>query len=167
MSLLAHSVLPSLLAWKVALIPMSVVYGWVCRAFSIASGPGTNRSALSRSSSSYGTRTLRRRAVTSAPLSPTLLIAATATNIRSFSSRTMESEEPKQPVVGTENLDFCTLMGYASTHGPGFPVDAASISVIREPSSFFDELAVRISLLKFGAFQALCVLSFSDFNLIS
>lgn len=127
---------------------MSVVYGWVCKAFSIASGPRTTRSAFGRAS---GSRPLRRRVVTSTPLSPTLLITATALNVRKFSSRTMESDEQKHPVVGVENLDFCALMNYASAHGPGFPVDASSISVVREPSSFFDELAVRIPLVKFGA----------------
>lgn len=144
---------------------MSVVTGWVYRTLRVANGPrATTKTGLKSSKSSSSPPSLCRRSITRFPISPPLLLATSASTSRSYCSGTMDSASQKESVDATENLDFHDLLNYAAKHGPGFPVDPKSISVVRDPSQFFDELAVRILALKFDP-QVDCVGVVSNFQL--
>lgn len=145
---------------------MSVVAGWVCRALGAVKGPQATRFGFRQSKPFPRASYLRRTAVTSIPLSPTIIVAASVLNVRSYSTERMNSPPEKPEVVETGNLDFHDLINYASAHGPGFPVDASSVSVVREPSSFFDELAVRFQTFWYPV-PAFCVCSFSNQHALS
>lgn len=55
----------------------------------------------------------------------------------------MEKGEEANLEVPGFYADFCDLLSYASAHGPGFRVDASSVEIVLEPSSFYDQLLVR------------------------
>lgn len=75
---------------------------------------------------------------------PAALFAASVLGERDYyTSRTMASTSSQNLDVNSLNPDFSDLIHFASAHGPGFPVDAASISIIRDPEHFFEELVVR------------------------
>jgi hypothetical protein len=73
-------------------------------------------------------------------LPPTLLFAVSTQEKRHQASRSMESASFPPAQIPTH---FCDLLSRASSHGPGFKVDAKSVEIVREPVDFFNSLVVR------------------------
>ena len=83
---------------------------------------------------------LRSSSTRTITLPPTLLFAVSALEKRQYAAQSMESAD-SAPVEFP--ADFCELLTRASSHGPGFKVDANSVEIVREPSEFFNSLVVR------------------------
>jgi hypothetical protein len=82
------------------------------------------------------------RTLHSYPVPTTLLFAVSVIDSRSYSTQSMESTAESSSKPTEINTDFCDFLSYASSHGPGFRVDPNSIEIVRDPSSFFNELMV-------------------------